>query len=271
MIDLFTVAAQAVNFLILVWLMKRFLYKPILHAVEERENRIAAELANAENKKSEAQKESNEFRRKNEEFEVQRSVLWSKVTDEANSERQRLFDEATKAADILSLKRQEMLKNEEHTLLQEIRHRTQQEVFAISRKALTDLAATSLEERLCEVFTHRLREMDDQVKAGLVQAIKTTSDLAIVRSVFELPEQQRTVIQSALNEIFSAEVQVQFETAPDLISGIEFSVDGQKVGWSIEDYLTSLEKGVDELLKEKEKPEGRAEPAFEEPKPETRS
>ena len=37
LIDWFTICAQALNFLILVWLMKRFLYKPILHAIDERE------------------------------------------------------------------------------------------------------------------------------------------------------------------------------------------------------------------------------------------
>ena len=48
LIDWFTVGAQALNFLILVWLMKRFLYKPILRAIDEREKRIASELADAE-------------------------------------------------------------------------------------------------------------------------------------------------------------------------------------------------------------------------------
>ena len=48
---------------------------------------------------------------------------------------------------------------------------------------------------------------------------------------------------------------IRFETSPDLISGIELTKNGQKVAWSIADYLVSLEKGVDELLKEKDKPE----------------
>jgi F-type H+-transporting ATPase subunit b len=51
LIDWFTVGAQALNFLILVWLLKRFLYKPILHAIDEREKRIAAELADADAKR----------------------------------------------------------------------------------------------------------------------------------------------------------------------------------------------------------------------------
>ena len=182
LIDWFTVGAQALNFLILVWLMKRFLYKPILHAIDAREERIARELADADAKKAEAQKERNEFEHKNEEFDQQRAALMSKATDEAQAERQRLLDEARTAAAALSVKRQETLKNEEQNLHQAISRRTQQEVFAIARKALTDLATTSLEERLGEVFTRRLREMDGQAKAGLGEALKTESDPAVVRS-----------------------------------------------------------------------------------------
>ena len=259
LIDWFTVGAQALNFLILVWLMKRFLYKPILHAIDEREKRIATELANADKKKAEAQKESDEFKHKNEELDQQRAALLSKATDEAKAERQRLLDEARKAASALSSKRQEALRNEEHNLHQAINRRTRQEVFAIARKALMDLATTSLEERLGEMFTRRLREMDGHAKEGLGKALKTASDPALVRSAFDLPAEQRAAIQNALNETFSAEIHIRFETAPDLISGIELTTNGQKVAWSIADYLASLEKGVGELLKEQDKPAAKAE------------
>ncbi len=251
LIDWFTVGAQALNFLILVWLMKRFLYKPIIHAIDEREKRIATELANADKRKTEAKKESDEFKHKNEEFDQQRAALLSKAQDEAKVERSRLLDEARTAASALSSKREEALRNEEHNLHQAISRRTQQEVFAIARKTLADLATTSLEERLGEVFTRRLRDMDAQAKAGLGEALKTASDPTIVRSAFDLPVEQRAAIQNALNETFSAEIHVRFETAPDLISGIELTANGQKVAWSISDYLTSLEKGVEEVLKGK--------------------
>ena len=104
LIDWFTVGAQALNFLILVWLMKRFLYKPILDAIDAREKRIAGELADAAAKKAEARKERDEFQHKNEEFDQQRAALLSKATDEAKAERLRLLDEARKAADALSAK-----------------------------------------------------------------------------------------------------------------------------------------------------------------------
>ena len=57
LIDWFTVGAQVVNFLILVWLLKRFLYRPILDAIDAREKRIARVLADTDAKKAAAQKE----------------------------------------------------------------------------------------------------------------------------------------------------------------------------------------------------------------------
>ena len=147
----------------------------LLDAIEAREKRIAAELADAAAKKAEAQKEHDEFQHKNAEFDQQRAALMSQATAAAQAERQRLLDEARKAAETFSAKRQETLRNEEHDLHQAIGRRTQEQVFAITRKELADLATTSLEERLGEVFTRRLREMNGKAKEGLAQALRTSS------------------------------------------------------------------------------------------------
>jgi F-type H+-transporting ATPase subunit b len=77
-----------------------------------RERRVATELANADKKRAEAQKESDEFKHKNEEFDQQRASLLSKATDEVKAERQRLLDKARQAADALSAKRQETLRSD---------------------------------------------------------------------------------------------------------------------------------------------------------------
>ena len=254
LIDWFTIAAQVLNFLILVWLMKRFLYKPILDAIDAREERITRELADADAKKAEAQKESAAFERKNKEFDQQRNALLSQATEEVKVERQRLLDEALQAAEALRAKRQEALEREHQTLYDEITRRTRKEVFAITRKTLKDLAGSSLEEQISEVFRRRLRELDAEAKGGFAKILKTSSAPVLVRSAFELPAEQRAAIHQALNETFAAEIDVRFETTPDLISGIELTANGRRVAWSIADYLTSLEDSIGELLQGPSKP-----------------
>jgi F-type H+-transporting ATPase subunit b len=228
--------------------MRRFLYHPVLDAIDAREKRIAAELADAAAKKAEAQKDRDDFQHKNEEFDGQRAALMTKATEEAKAERERLMDEAKKAADALSARRQETLKSDALSLNQAIARHTRQEVFAIARKTLADLATVSLEERLGEVFTRRLHALDGKAKECVAHALRTEPEPALLRSTFDLPPEQRAAIQNALNETFSAEVRVRFETAADLVSGIELTANGQKVAWSITDYLASMEKDVGELL-----------------------
>jgi F-type H+-transporting ATPase subunit b len=267
-IDWFTVAAQAVNFLILVWLLKRFLYQPILHAIDEREKGIAAQLAEAEAQKAQAQKERDEFQHKNEALDQERAVLLKKATDEANAERQRLLDEARKDADALRAKRREALRIEQQNLGQEITRWTQKQVFAIARKTLTDLASTSLEDRMGAAFVQRLRTLTGAAKEQLAAALKTSTQPARLRSAFDLSQELHAAIQKALNETFSADIHIQFETVPELVSGIELSTNGQKVAWSIAEYLATLEKSAGELLRKEAKAESKPEPNAEvKPKP----
>lgn len=252
-IDWFTFIAQALNFLVLVWLMKRFLYKPILDAIDAREKLIALALADAESKKAEALQEKKDFQHKNKEFDQHRATLLSKATNEAKTEGQQLLTEARLAADAFRAKREEALQREQQSLNEEITRRTREEVFAIVRKTLKDLADASLEERMSEVFRRHLRELNDEQKESLAKALKTSSGPVIVRSAFQLTPEQQGEIQQVLNETFSAGIDVHFETVPEMISGIELTANGHKIAWSITEYLGSLERSVTELLQEQAK------------------
>ena len=112
LIDWFTVGAQALNFVILVWLLQHFLYHPILRAIDAREKGIAAKLADAVAKEAAAQRERDDFQHKNEDFDRQRAALLAKATDEAKAEGQRLLDAAHHAADTVATQREQKLKTD---------------------------------------------------------------------------------------------------------------------------------------------------------------
>ena len=253
LIDWFTVIAQILNFLILVWLLKHFFYKPILNAIDAREKKVADELANAEAKKTDAQREKEDFKRKTEELDQQRIALLSKAKDEAKTESLHLIEEARKEAFDLMSRQQEALRNEKQNLNQAIRHLAQQEVFAIARKTLIDLAETSLEERTVEVFSRKLHELTDEEKKRIALELSASSRSLLVLTAFDLPQEQRDLIKKTITETLGIEIQAKFETAPELVSGIELTTNGLKVAWSIADYLTSLEKGINELLEKQPK------------------
>jgi F-type H+-transporting ATPase subunit b len=254
LIDWFTVGAQALNFLILVWLMKRFLYKPILKAIDAREQLIAKELADARTKQAEAGKERDRFSRKNQEFDQARAALLTKATEEAQAERGRLLEAARKEADALGEKRLELLQSETRNLHAAISKRTQDEVFAIARKTLSDLSSTSLEERLVAVFETQLRKLEEPERSQLLEAMRSAKEPIRVRSAFELPPTQIDTLQNSINVLCAAEIPLRFETVPEVIGGIELMASGNKVSWSIAEYLRGLETAVAELVQDQATP-----------------
>ena len=256
LIDWFTVVAQVVNFLILVWLLRRFLYRPVLTAIDVREKRIAAQLADAAARQAQARTAGDDFRRQSEALDKQREELLRKATNDATAERQRLLDAARKDADTLRSKLADAVTNEREVLNQQIVERTREEVFAITRKTLADLAGMSLEDRMTEVFLDHLRDLCDRRSTALVGAPRLVRSAptgsaavpAIVRSVYELSQGRRAAIEVSVKACLGANVTVHFETSPEPITGIELTWDGRKIAWSVADYLTSLSKNVATLL-----------------------
>jgi F-type H+-transporting ATPase subunit b len=261
LIDWFTVAAQALNFLILVWLLKRFLYQPVLNAVNAREQRIAKQLAEAAAKEAAASKEREEFARKNAEFDAQRAALLDQASEQAKAELQRLLEQARKEADALRSRLQDALRNEREILSGEIRRRTCDEVFAIARKALADLATAELEASMARVFIGRLAALSVTDRKALAAAIAAAPGTAVVRSAFELPPAQRTAIEQALAAIGVIAPRLSYETVPGLISGVQLSAGGHKLAWSIADYLGELEQSIGAILAAQAVPETAPAPA----------
>ncbi|WP_298829843.1 F0F1 ATP synthase subunit delta [uncultured Piscinibacter sp.] len=250
LIDWFTVGAQLLNFLILVWLMKRFLYQPVLDAIAAREQKIATELADAATTRAEAKTQRDEFRRKIQDLDEQRAELLRQAKDAAKIERERLQLEAREAADAARAQRAMALLTETRNLHVEITRHTQRQVFDISRRVLGDLAGMGLEQRMCEVFIQRVQALEGPALATLGAALKGMSDAepARVRSTFELPEAQRAAVQSTLDATFGHRIPLKFEVTPELVSGIELSAQGQKLAWSVEGYLSALSLGLEPLL-----------------------
>jgi len=253
-INWFTVIAQLLNFVVLVWLLKRFLYKPILNAIDEREKKIAAQLKDAEAKDTMAKKEQAEFSKKNELFDKEKRALMDTVIAETNNERQILLEAARTEATLLRTKLSIALQEMQVNMRNDIAQNTQQEVFAIARKTLADLASASFEEQATNVFIKHLTELKKEDKKQFLEAFiptKTGTNQIQVRSAFALPENQRKTISNTVNEILSTEAHFEFSVSPELIGGIELTANGYKLAWSISEYMGSLQKNIFETLNDK--------------------
>ncbi|HUZ60388.1 MAG TPA: hypothetical protein VMU83_16570 [Hanamia sp.] len=243
-INWFTVIAQVINFLILVWLLKRFLYKPVLNAVDEREKKIASQLSDAEAKKTEAQKERDTFQQKNEDFDKERMAQLDKVVQEAKAEKQKLFEEARVESNALRAKYETSLRQEGENITDILKRKVKDEVFAIAGKTLSDLSSVSLEEQLVNVFIKRIQDLKEEEKIKFTDALMNGDKTILIKSAIDLSDSSKASLEKALNDINDTETKFQYQLEPALISGIEIDAEKYNLSWNIESYLGTLQKNI---------------------------
>jgi F-type H+-transporting ATPase subunit b len=255
LINWFTVAAQIVNFLILVALLKRFLYGPIVAAMSAREGRIAAQMAAAEQKRREAEQEEASLRQKIREIEEQRLEMLTEAGRQAEVHKQELFSQSRQEVEQIRQKWAASLKREKETFLQNLKQRLAQEVVAISRRALKELGNQELEQRLTEVFLDRLRQLALEEQAAIRESIQEKGGELLITTAFELPEGIRQKIAAQVQEQFGRDLALRFATTGELLAGIELLTSSRKLAWSIGSFLDSLEEDLSQAFQELEKSE----------------
>jgi F-type H+-transporting ATPase subunit b len=263
-IDYFTIVAQIINFLVLVFLLRHFLYRPVIAAMDDREQRMISRLKDAEQKRKEAEQEAESLRLMKRELQDKRQEMLAEVTEEVRvlkvdlTEKARAEVEASTADWYASIERQK------ESILTDLKLRTGEEVYAISRRALLDLADEKLEARIIDTFIQRLQEMGATGKEEIKEFFKTPWPIT-VRSTFEIPDDARGAILETMRNLAGKDLKIKFETSPELIGGVEMSTPDTRIGWSIAGYLDalkadlfseSLQRASGKLLPSEEKRDG---------------
>lgn len=248
-IDWFTVGAQIVNFLILVYLLKRFLYQPIVKHMNEREEKIAGRLQEASDQRQEAQQQIDAFRRKQEELEEQRATILEQAEEEAQQRRQELIEQArNQAAD----KRQSWLQSldrEKADFARGLKQRTSQKLLRLVQRALQDLADEPLNNRLATVLLDRMQNLDQDLRDRLSRAAQKGE--ITIRSTFELEAAMKRKLTTALQQLCDKDAAVTYQVDKEQPLGIEVSAGSVRVSWNIAGYLDELEAQVLPLFEEK--------------------
>lgn len=247
-IDWLTVAAQIVNFLVLVWLLKRFLYGPITKAMERREERIATRLREAEEKREAAEAEAEAYRDKQAELDRQSKELLEEARRAAAEERRSL--EQAARDEVAARKRGwlEQLTAERRSFAEDLRRRSADAFYAVARRALGDLADAELEAQLVQAFIRQLGALDDETVEKIRAASGTDGGDVVVESRFALDANLKRQLTRALHDRLGEDVRVDYAEAEGLDVGIALVAGSQQVAWTIGHYLDDLEHAVDEEL-----------------------
>jgi len=254
LIDWFTVAAQALNFIVLVWLLRRFLYGPITRAMEERQRGIDEQIAAADRLRAEAAAQGERLRAETERFEAEREERSHALREELDDSRRTAMAAARAEADELRERWRAAVLRERDGFLQELRQQAGGQIIAVSRSALRELADEQLEARIIDRFLGRLHELGDEQRRTLEEAANGEDGPLEVRTAFEVPAALEDRIARSVREHLEPGHGVAFTVDPTLLCGIELRVGGYALSWSLDDHLDELEAVLAEALGEEPEP-----------------
>jgi F-type H+-transporting ATPase subunit b len=247
-IDWFVLLAQIFNFLLLAYLLKRFLYGRILKAMDDREAKIAARFAEAETLKAKAGEEVLLYERRNQLLSEKKEQMLNEVTMAADAKRKELMEKVREDVDSVKARWQDMLVREQDAFFYDLRQRAAKQLYATARKALSDLADVELEERIVDEFIRRVKALDEEKSAQMRKAIQGGGNRVVIQTAFGVSAPRKTKIEEALKKQITNGFTISYLEQPDVVSGIEMRVNGHKIAWSLNEYLETLVESLTETL-----------------------
>jgi len=250
LIDSFTIIAQIINFLILIYLLKRFLFNRIIQIMDEREKQITDQMQDAKTAKETAQKELDEQQRIREELQEKWNEMLAQAKKDAQKKREELVKDARSKIDEEQKNWREAILKQRTAFLRDLRHLSCEQVCQISRKVLSDLAGEKLENQLIENFLIQLGKLSKEEKDDFIRFIDKDERKIWVDSSFQLTREKESEIRKILEKIIGDKVEINFKVSPKLICGIETRTEGKKISWNIENYLDGLEEQLKKAFTE---------------------
>jgi len=247
-IDWITVSAQIVNFLILVWLLKRFLYQPVIRAMDLREQRISDQLSDAQARERQADEAVAQYHEKTKMLELQRDEIMAEAHRHAAQQKKQLLDEAREEVAEAREHWHRQVQQEKAEFLDDLRCHISNATQKIARNALIDLADIELEKQIIQAFLNQLYSLDRESRQRLLNAIDNTSESVRVISTFVLEAATRRHITQMIHAHLKEGVAVEYEESPELLCGVVLSAGEQQLGWNLAGYLQQLSEQFEQTL-----------------------
>jgi F-type H+-transporting ATPase subunit b len=235
-----------VNFLILMVLLKIFLFDRIKHAMDQRENNIKERFDKAKEQEAKAKQARVSFENKTQSLQDEWDDRLKQADKEAKERRESLIKQAREEVDDLKKKWRNALEQEKASFFDRFKKQAARLIFDTVEKTLSDLADTRAQEQAVKKFLSRFEELD---KEDLPREVETQPR---VTTGFDLSESQQKSIQKTVSQKLPDLQDIAFEVRPELVFGIAFSAGGKKMTWHAHDYISALEKQINQAIESKD-------------------
>ncbi|MEZ5758369.1 MAG: F0F1 ATP synthase subunit B [Emcibacteraceae bacterium] len=241
--DLWTFGLQTVNFLVLVWLLKIFLYTPVAKIIERRQAGIRAAQDEADRAKKNAENEAAQFKQKTDEIEAEREqIIADARIAESKAYDDLIIQGQSEIAHMRDLTKRD-IEREKNKAKSEIRRGATELAISLSRQILAESANGYIDEYFLDKVKNHLKalpvsefkNLQDQLKDGMLTII----------SAEKLQSQMKKKWQDAIQEIFESKVKLSFSVDKKLIAGVNLQFPDGLLSFNWNDILEQAKFELD--------------------------
>jgi F-type H+-transporting ATPase subunit b len=238
-----TFILEIINFLVLVWILKRFLYRPVLDVVARRRAAVQKTLDDARQTQADAEQMQTQYRNRLSDWEKEKEAAHEELRSEISAERERLNAELQAGL----VKERERAKAVDERRQKDLARRLEETALAQGAQFATRLlgraAGPELEGRLVEIAIADLGQLEEEDCQALRNAWQSGKETIDVASAYPLGDARLGSLRAALAKLLGAPepaVQTQTRTDDNLIAGLRISVGPWVLRANLRDELTAF-------------------------------
>ncbi len=245
-IDLFTLIAQIVNFLLLVVFLYYVLFKKIIKVMNERQAKINFQSEEAKQNKEEAEKEKQALQKEKEAFAHLKPQLLSQAEAEIATRKQQLMQKVQE--EVRKDKNQWILEidAQKSMLFQSLCKTSTQSACMIAKGMLQEFASVELESKILEIFLDKMENFLEREKKNIAKILSEhPEEKLLISSSFPIKDSFLHQIQTLFENKIGKQIQMEWKESPHLVLGVELSMRNATISWNVAEYLHSLNESLE--------------------------
>jgi len=235
-----TFLLEIINFLVLVWILKRFLYKPVLDVITRRRGDIEKTLSDAKALHSDAEALQEQYKNRLAVWEQERLAAQTELKKEIEEERTRQMELLLSGLEEEREKAKTIAQHQLKSCRQQTENRALAQGAQFATRLLTATAGPELELRLSDLFIQELTALSPEQIKVLQAAGKKTPDKIQITSAYPLDEIARQALEQSLSTSLMINGPFHYTQDEALLAGLRINIGAWVLRANLQDELKSF-------------------------------
>ncbi len=240
-INWFEIVAQVINFFLILFILQKLLYKPVINAMKSRQERIEKSQIEADEKYKEAEELVIQYDGKIAEIDKEKREILEDARNQAQEKKESLLVDYKEEAENKRKAYLKEIEDEKEHFIVKLRKNLGENAVKIASHILNTISSKELEEEVFNTFVSNLKDLEENLpnKEVLIE-----EDYVNILSSRNLTDDKKKTIESILKAQMKNIKNVNFQVDESLILGYELDLETYTVHTNIKHYLENIEKEI---------------------------